>query len=103
MVTYLVQISIDPDIADEWTAWMKGVHIPDVMNTGFFLSSSIYRCVDPAEADGRLNFAVVYECESLEKLEEYRKTAAPELQARHTERYAGRFAARRAVLVPLEQ
>ena len=52
MVTYLVQISIDSNVADDWTAWMKGVHIPDVMNTGFFLSSSIYRCVDPAESDG---------------------------------------------------
>jgi hypothetical protein len=102
VVTYLVQISIDPDIADEWTAWMKGTHIPDVMNTGVFLSSSICRCVDPAESDGRLNFAVVYECDSLEQLEEYRKTVAPGIQAQHTQRYAGRFSAKRAVLVPLE-
>jgi hypothetical protein len=34
MILYNVTVSVDPEIHDEWLAWMKSKHIPDVLATG---------------------------------------------------------------------
>ena len=34
-ILYNVTVSIDKDVEKEWLEWMKKVHIPDVMRTGF--------------------------------------------------------------------
>jgi hypothetical protein len=43
MILYNVTVSIDESVEKEWLQWMKEVHIPDVMNTGLFVSSKICR------------------------------------------------------------
>ena len=40
MIIYNVTVSlVDQTIHEEWLNWMKTKHIPDVMNTGCFLSN----------------------------------------------------------------
>ncbi len=41
MILYNVTISIDPEVHQEWLAWMKEVHIPDVLKTGMFRENKI--------------------------------------------------------------
>ncbi len=94
---YLVFVKVDPAVRGEWRRWMHTVHIPDVMRTGCF-----ERCefdYDP-EADEHL---ITYHCRRRSDLERYFRDHAPRLQAEHTERYAGRFTARRHVMAPVEK
>jgi len=39
MIIYSVTVNIDDSVHDEWVTWMKEVHIPDVMATGYFLEN----------------------------------------------------------------
>ena len=43
MIIYNVTVNIDHEVHDAWVAWMKDVHIPDVMATGLFLQSRMLR------------------------------------------------------------
>lgn len=96
MIIYNVTISIDEDIADDWLQWMKEVHIPDVMNTGYFTKNRILRV--HAEEKGGKTYSIQYHCETIDRLNEYQEKEAPKLQKDHTERYEGKFAAFRTLL-----
>lgn len=101
MILYNVTINIDDDVHDEWLQWMKEVHIPDVMNTGYFLENRI--CKIMAESDGGVSYAIQYLCKNMEDLEDYQEKHAPRLQQEHTDRYAGKFAAFRTLLEVVHQ
>ena len=36
MYIYNVTVSIEKSLADEWLTWMKTIHIPEVLATGYF-------------------------------------------------------------------
>lgn len=95
-VLYNVTLSVDKDIHHEWLEWMKEVHIPDVMRTGFFLENRI--CRIHAYEEGGITYAVQYICHSMEDLDEYQKNFAPALQEAHNQRYASKVVAFRTVL-----
>lgn len=95
-VLYNVTLSVDKSIHEEWLRWMREVHIPDVMKTGYFLESRI--CRVHAFEEGGITYAVQYLCHSMRDYEEYQKLAAPPLQAAHQERYGTRVAAFRTIL-----
>jgi hypothetical protein len=97
MIIYNVTVNIDTDVHDDWLQWMKEVHIPDVMSTGMFLDNRISKVLS-GEEEGGLTYSIMYTCESMETLERYQKENAPALQADHTKRYAGKFAAFRTLL-----
>lgn len=98
MILYNVTISLDPSIHTDWLEWMKTVHIPEVMATGFFVENKICKLL----VDDEITYAVQYSCESLDKLNEYQEKYAPELQQKHTERYKGKFGAFRTLLQVIE-
>lgn len=98
MIIYSVTVSIDSTIEDNWLAWMRTKHIPDVMDTGFFEDAHLQRLVDPIPEPGLSTFNVQYSCTSMEVYEEYQKIAAPALQEEHTARYKDRFVAFRTIL-----
>jgi hypothetical protein len=97
MIIYNVTINIDNSVAEEWLAWMKSTHIPEVMATGYFLSNQIARLL-LEEDNGGTTYAVQYTCNSLEDLEEYQRDHAPELQAKVLKRYPEKFVAFRSLL-----
>jgi hypothetical protein len=39
VIIYSVTVSIEQDSSAEWLEWMTSVHIPDVMNAGYFAAS----------------------------------------------------------------
>ncbi len=101
MILYNVTVSIDPEIANEWLAWMRSTHIPDVMATGHFIESRISRV--HGEEEGGVTYAITYVSPSQESLETYQKEHAPRLQNDHTAKYAGKFAAFRTLLTVEEE
>jgi hypothetical protein len=97
MILYNVTVSIDTTVADEWLQWMKEVHIPEVMNTGYFLGNQICR-VMADEDSGGMTYAVQYTCRSVEDLQEYQRDHSPKLQQKVNDRYAGKYASFRTML-----
>lgn len=97
MILYNVTIKIELAVHDEWLAWMKNTHIPDVMNTGLFLENRICRLLSQDESEG-ITYAIQYWCESMQVLHQYYAHHAPALQAAHTAKYRGRFVAFRTLM-----
>ncbi|MFD2246892.1 DUF4286 family protein [Pontibacter ruber] len=97
MILYNVTTSIDNRVADDWLQWMKEVHIPEVMATGYFLANQICRVVEDEETGGT-TYAVQYTCRSEADLLEYQREHSPELQRKVNERYQGQYASFRTML-----
>jgi len=95
-VLYNVTVSVDQSVHEEWLVWMREVHIPDVMRSGFFLENRICRVL--AFEEGGVTYAVQYLCHNMNDYEDYQRLAAPNLQADHNARFGSRVAAFRTVL-----
>lgn len=96
MYIYNVTVSIDKDLAEEWLNWMKTVHIPDVLQTGHFTENKICKVLNVND-EGE-TFSVQYTFKKMSDIEEYQKNHAARLQAEHSKRYEGRYAAFRTLL-----
>ncbi len=102
MILYNVTIKIDRQVHDEWLAWMRGVHLPAVMQTGFFLRHRILRLMDPPADEEGITYAIQYECRNIGLLRRYFDEDATALQREHAQRYQGRFVAFRTIMKSVE-
>jgi hypothetical protein len=100
MILYNVTVSIDESIQHDWLQWMREIHIPEVLATGCFLESKISRI--QGEEEGGKTFSIMYLAPDQETYEKYQREFAPKLQADHSQRYAGKFAAFRTLLHVIE-
>ncbi|NND77579.1 MAG: DUF4286 family protein [Flavobacteriales bacterium] len=95
-VIYNVTVSIDYEVHGDWLAWMKDIHIPDVMKTGFFTEFKFSRIL--AEEEGGMTYSIMYTAKSMAALNEYQAFHSPALQKEHNDKYGGKFAAFRTLL-----
>jgi hypothetical protein len=94
---YIVHVQIDRDAAPQWEPWMQQHHIPEVLATGCFLQCVMAR--DEAQDTAtQLGYRMTYLAPDADTLARYQRDHGPALQRDHTERYAGRFSARRELL-----
>jgi hypothetical protein len=96
MIVYNVTVKVNPEIHDEWLAWMKETHIPDVMATGLFTTYRMMRVI-VNEDDGE-TYSIQYLAESMADVHRYQVNHAPDLQQEHAEKYDGKFVAFRTLL-----
>ncbi len=101
-IIYNVTIKIESSIHEEWLAWMKEVHIPDVMKTGYFSSWKLTRIIEDPDEHG-VGYAIQYQTSKIEDLIAYQKMDAHRLQKAHAERYGQQYVAFRTVLEILEE
>lgn len=97
MIIYNVTVNIEKSIHDEWLHWMKTVHIPEVMSTGCFIESHIYKVLADDNENGT-TYSIQYSCTSMKEYENYRDVFAPALQAAHTVKFKDKFVAFRTLL-----
>lgn len=97
MIIYSVALLIKKDVEEPWLNWMKEIHIPDVMKTGYFLDWKLRKLLLPEVSRDESSYMVEYTLQSLEKYNEYSEKAAPQLQKEHTEKFSGKFKATRTV------
>ena len=102
MILYNVTISIDQSCEDEWLDWMRSIHIPDVIQTGFFKECKLCRLIG-AEEQGGKTYAILYTANTEKGLLEYQEKHAPHLQKEHNSKFQGRFAAFRTELNVIEE
>jgi len=98
MIIYNVTVNIENDVHEDWLNWMKTKHIPDVMNTGYFLENKMAKVLTTQEDETGHTYAIQYTCNSIDDLDEYQEKHAPKLQEEHVNRYQGKFVAFRTLL-----
>ena len=99
MIVYNVTINVDDAIHDEWVEWMSTKHVKDVMDTGCFKESQMYRIVSPEPDEGEgQTYCIQYFAKSLDDYERYQLEHAAFLQSEHQEKYEGKFTAFRTVM-----
>ena len=96
MILYNVTSSVDPEVAEQWAAYMRDEHMPSVMATGFFVKTQLLRLLNE-ENDG-CTYAAQYYCISTEQLDEYQRLAAPGLRADLETRFPGQYVSFRTIL-----
>ena len=101
MIIYNVTLSVEESVKDDWLKWIKGVHIPEVMATGFFLKSQINRVI--VQGDSGNTFAIAYTCDSMKDLHQYQVKFAPDLQKKHVARYGDKVVAFRTLMEVIQE
>ena len=96
MIIYNVTVNIDDSVREDWIKWMKEIHIPDVMATGYFIENRFCRIM--VEEEQGSSYSIQYRCANIADLNEYQRDHAPRLQKEHRERYEGKFVAFRTLL-----
>ena len=101
VILYNVTINIDAQVHEEWLQWMQTHHIPDVLATGMFIENRL--CRVEGESEGGVTYAIQYLAPDRAHYERYLHEFAEALQAEHSARYAGQFAAFRTILEVIHQ
>ncbi len=97
MIVYNVTLAIEPSIEAECIDWLKEIHIPEVMATGLFLSSEIFKVFEgPGSEHG--SYAIQYRLEGWDAYKKYQETFAADLQAKTRAKYGERVLAFRTFL-----
>jgi Domain of unknown function (DUF4286) len=91
MLLYNITVSIDNAVAQDWLAWMKESHIPEVMATTYFVKFQIARMLTEEADTGGETYAVQYSCRNMADFEEYQQDFAADLQAKMARRYPNQF------------
>ncbi len=98
MIIYNVTINIENDVHLDWVNWMKTVHIPQVMATGFFIEHKFCKLLNTEEDETGHTYAIQYTCANRSDLDEYREKHSSALQKEHLARYEGKFVSFRTLL-----
>ena len=101
MILYSVTINVDDSIHDEWVEWMQNEHIPEVMASGCFYDSEIFRVVSPETEDGT-TYCIQYYAEDISDYEKYQIEQAAIMQTKLKDKYGKKFTAVRTVMEKLE-
>ncbi len=102
MIVYNVTVKIDASRADEWLAWMRQEHIPEVVATGLFTSYRLCRIMVDDE-DGGQTFATQYACASRDLFDRYVSEFAPALRDKQRARFSDSYVAIRTIMQVVEE
>ena len=104
MLIYEVNLTVDEDIADEYSAWLRE-HIRAMLKQDGFEAAAWYVRSDGATAlpdgDAPANprqWTIHYEVDSAEALQHYFDTGAAQMRQEGLDRFKGQFSAERRVL-----
>ncbi|MBC7695864.1 MAG: DUF4286 family protein [Burkholderiales bacterium] len=96
MYIYSVTVSIDKLVADEWHQWMKTIHIPMVMETGYFTEYKMCKVLNVD--DEGATYSTQYSFNDMKDIESYMALEAPRLQTDMKALYDGKYVAFRTLL-----
>lgn len=100
MILYNITYNIEKDIEADWLDWMRVVHIPKMMNTGYFSSVKLFRLLN-IEDEGS-TFSVQLMSNTIEQIQEFLDKSAHTLANEHNLRYRNKHVAFQTVLQELE-
>ena len=96
MIIYNVTSIVEENIKDDFLAFMKEIHIPEVMSTGKFTSTNLYQLTEP-ENEG-FTYCAQYITEKAQNLVDYREIYASRLQQDLHQKFGNKVVSFRSVL-----
>jgi len=97
MIVYNITIKIDAKIEDDWLAWLKNEHIPEIMATGLFIEYKLFRLLEQEERDG-VTYVVQYFAPSLEHYKKYVYEFSQLFQQKTFQKWRDHFVSFRTVM-----
>ena len=101
MIVYNVTTKIDDSVHEEWLQWMKSIHIPDVMKTGYFIENRMLKVLGEGE-EYKNTYSIQYTCRAMKDFLEYEVHKAPALRKEHNDKYGNKFVSFRTLLEVVE-
>jgi hypothetical protein len=89
MLLYNVTVGVDKDIEEEWLQYMREKHIKDILNTGLFVESKMYKVIHDDDGD-TISYSVQYFARSIEDIRRYLEVFAPALVEEHRQKFKNR-------------
>lgn len=96
-IVYNVTAMVQWSIQEAWLTWMREIHIPEVMATGCFTGSRMYRLLEVDETEGP-TYAIQYLAGSKANYQHYIENHAAGLRAAGIERWGNQFIAFRSLM-----
>ena len=97
MFVYNITIKVNSEIEEEWIAWQKEEHIPEVMFTGLFTDHKFFRLLGQDETEG-ITYVVQYFTSSIENYNQYIETFATQFRKKASAKWGNRFIAFRSIM-----
>ncbi len=97
MIIYNVTIKVHDSIKEEWLAWLKEEHIPDVLSTGCFTDARIFQLLEVDDSEGP-TYAIQYYAGSKALYNRYINQFAGIMRQRSFDKWGDKFIAFRSVL-----
>ncbi len=97
MIVYNITMKVNHAMADEWLAWQKQEHIPEIMATKMFDDYKMYRLLEHEDDEG-ITFTVQYFTSSLERYHQYISIYALELRNKAIAKWGNKIAGFRSLM-----
>ncbi len=97
MIIYNVTIKVTSAIKNDWLAWLKQVHIPDVLATKCFLKATVLYLLEMDDSEGP-TYAIQYLAENINAYERYISEFSGIMRQRSFDRWGDQFIAIRTVM-----
>jgi hypothetical protein len=97
MYIYNVTIKINWAIHDNWVLWMQQEHLPQMLATNCFTTSSLLRLLQNDDEEGP-TYVAQYTAESMEKIDEYIEKHSQALRHAGFVKWGDQFIAFRSIL-----
>ncbi|MEA5460516.1 DUF4286 family protein [Arcicella sp. LKC2W] len=90
MLIHNITYNIDTKLEEEFLTWMRTVHIPNVMKTGFPKTQKIMRLLTELD-NGGTTFSVQYKFDSIEGFEVFENDYLDDLHDEVHKKYKGNY------------
>jgi hypothetical protein len=90
MYIYNITTNIEESAEKDWLLWMQETHIPEMLETGKFLTAKLCKVLVKEDMGG-VTYSVQYTAESKEELESFYKEDSIGLKNKMNSKYAGSY------------
>lgn len=97
MYIYNVTTKVHTTIQNEWLQWLQEEHIPEIIKTGCFTSTSILQLLETDDTEGP-TFAVQYKADSKGLYNQYMEKFAGIMRQRSFDKWGDKVIAFRSLM-----
>lgn len=90
MYIYNVTTNVEADTAQEWLAYMRETHIPEMIATGCFTGAKLTRVMIQEEMGGK-TFSIQYAVTDKETFKGYYVAYAADMNSRLDQKFKGKY------------
>lgn len=89
MILYNITIIIDDAIEKDWISYVQGTYIPQMMESGAFVSNRLLKVLDsPNEG---YTYCLQFIADDLAKYHDFQNTFSTTIQAAHQQQFENKF------------